>query len=192
MHLQLIRIVSGSNSGQTNTSSFQSYLRKNKKEEGSTMNNYFRLFLFRDVYSSKGDVVYMVEAKCTNERLWLRNASLRDNGTITIGTYIAVINPRPITTRLINDIPMVETHGSCVIMKDPTSPVLEVQVDISVMNNMTRSFLLNSADLTVHSTKVVATSCGGFSVINRGPLRYAVGQEHVAATQWSQGQEVYV
>ena len=31
MHLQLIRIVSGSNSGQTNTSSFQSYLRKNKK-----------------------------------------------------------------------------------------------------------------------------------------------------------------
>ena len=73
LHLQLIHIVSGSNSGQNNTSSFQSYLRKNKKEEGSTMSNYFRLFLFRDVYSLKGDVVYMVETKLTNEILWLRN-----------------------------------------------------------------------------------------------------------------------
>ena len=162
LHLQLIRIVSGSNSGQNNTSAFQSYLRKNKKEEGSTMSNYFRLFLFRDVNSKKGDVVYMVEAKCTNERLWLRNTSFRDNGTITIGTYIAVINPRPITTKLINDIPMVETHGSCIVMKNPTYPVREVPVEMSVINNMTKFFVLNNVKLTVHSTNVQATSCGGY------------------------------
>ena len=53
---------------------------------------------------------------------------LRDDGYITIGTYIAVLNPEPIRYFWCNDIPTMETRGGCVVMKKPSS-VQEVQIN---------------------------------------------------------------
>lgn len=159
MYLQLIRIVSGSNNGQNNSSVFQSYYKKNKKEN-SLSSQYYRLLLFRDISCKKGQVVYIVEGRHVNDHLWLRYPLLRDNGVVTIGTYIAIINPLPITTMFCNEIPMIECHGGCFVMKDPTA-MSEIDVDMSITNNLTRSFLKNNMDVDVKYTNVHSTQCSG-------------------------------
>lgn len=88
MYLQLIHVVSGSSTGQNNSSVYQSYYKKNNKKDGSLSSHYYRLMLFRDVTSKCGQVVYIVEGKNVNDRLWSRYPLLHDNGVVTIGTYI--------------------------------------------------------------------------------------------------------
>ena len=88
MYLQLIRVVSGLMTGQSNMTPYQSYFKKNNKKEGSMNSQYYRLFLFRDITSRDGQVVYIIEGKNRNDKLWVRSPSLRDNGSVTIGTYV--------------------------------------------------------------------------------------------------------
>ena len=159
MYLQLIRIVSGSTTVQNNSSVYQSYYKKNKKD-GSLSSHYYRLMLFCDVTSKIGQVVYIVEGKSVNDRLWSRFPLLRDNGVVSIGTYITIINPLPITKMFCNEIPMIECRGGCFVMKDP-SVMAEIDLDTSITNNVTRSFLKNNMKVEVLSTDVIATQCSG-------------------------------
>ena len=62
MYLQLLRIVSGSTLGQNNMSMYKSYYKKNKGD-GNISSQYYRLYLFRDVTSRDGELVYIVEGK---------------------------------------------------------------------------------------------------------------------------------
>ena len=158
MYLQLIRVVSGSN-GQNNMSTYQSYFKKNKNN-GPQASHYFRLLLFRDVTSSDGHVVYMVEGKRMNDQLWSKFPLLRDNGVVTIGSYISVMNPNPITTMFCNEIPLIECHWGCIVMKDP-DVMVEVPVDTSIEQNCTRCFLRNKVQIDVVATTIHTTQCSG-------------------------------
>ena len=158
MYLQLIRIVSGSNNGQNNSSAYQSYFKK--KKENSLSSHYFRLLLFRDVTSKDGQVVYIVEGKNVNDKLWARYPLLRDNGVVSIGTYITIFNPLPITTMFCNEIPMIECRGGCIVMKDPTA-LPDIDVDMSITNNITRAFLKNNMIIDVACTNPHITQCSG-------------------------------
>ncbi len=157
LFLQLIRIVSGSNSGQTMTS-YQSYLKKNK--EASASSHYYRLFLFRDASSKDGQVVYMVEGKNRNDKLWTRNPMRRDDGTVTIGTYICVMNPHPILSTWCNEIPIIECRGSAFVMRSPPS-VMEVGIDDSITANCTQSFVLNNVKIDISSLDIHPSKCSG-------------------------------
>ena len=110
MYLQLIHIVSGSHIGQNNMNAYHSYLKKNNKTLSSN-SMYLRLFLFRDVASTSGEVVYMIEGKKINDNIWTMFTLLRDNGFVSIGTYIVVYNPFPITTRFFNETPFLKPVG---------------------------------------------------------------------------------
>ena len=160
LYLQLIHIVSGSNSGQQNMTAYQSYFKKNNKKEASASSHYYRLFLFRDVSSKNGQVVYMVEGKGRNDNLWKRNPMLRDNGVVTIGTYICVINPLPITSTWCNEIPMLECRGSAFVMKSPLS-VMEVGIDRSITANCTQAFVMNNVNIEIMSTDIHDSKCSG-------------------------------
>ena len=160
MYLQLLRVVSGSsNNGQSNTSVYQSYFRKNKREM-SREAHFIRLFLFRDVSSKDGQVVYIVENKNLNDKLWNRFAILRDNGVVTIGSYITILNPLPITNFFYNEVPSIETRGGCIVNRKP-HVVNEIHIDSAITNDTTCSFVLNKMDITVDSTDVQNTKCGG-------------------------------
>ena len=157
LYLQLIHIVSGSNSGQ-NMTAYQSFYKKNK--EASASSHYYRLFLFRDVSSNDGQVVYMVEGKNRNANLWTRNPMLRDDGTLTIGTYICVMNPRPITSTWCNEIPILECRGSVFVMKSPLS-VMQIAMDYSITANSTQAFVINNLKIMIVSTDIHSSKCSG-------------------------------
>ena len=159
MYLQLIRIVSGSSAGQNNASTYQSYYKKNKKDLSST-SQYYRLFLFRDLISPDGKVVYIVEGKHMNDNLWARYPLLHDNGVLTIGTYIGVINPMPINQWFCNEIPIIECRGGCFVMKPPGS-VTSINIDMGVVKNTTRAFVLNNVNVDLSSMDVHTTKCSG-------------------------------
>ena len=160
MDLQLIRIVSGSNCGQTNATSYQSFYKKNKKE-GSMTSQFYILLLFRDVSSKEGQVVYIIENNNQNDKLWNKYTLLRDNGVVTIGTYITILNPLPITNWFYNQIPMIECRGGCIVNKQPEI-VMEINIDRTIIKETTRSFVMNNATIRVLSTDVQSTKCGGY------------------------------
>ena len=160
MYLQLIHVVSGSITGQSGMTPYQSYFKKNSKKDGSMNSQYYRLFLFRDISTNDGQVVYIVEGKNRNDRLWERDPSLCDNGCVTIGTYISIINPQPITSWFCNEIPIIECRGSCFVMKC-VGGSFEVNMDTSITTNVTRCFVKNNVDVDVLSTDVHSTKCSG-------------------------------
>lgn len=159
IYLQLIHIVSGSTNGQGNTSTYQSYIRNKKKNE-STNYQYYRLFLFRDISSSSGQVVYMVEGKAMNDKLWSKNPEIRETGVVTIGTYIDILSPLPITAMFFNDTPILESYGGCIVLKI-LSVVKAVTIDHGIKKNTTRSFVMNSILIEVLDTSVHETNCAG-------------------------------
>ena len=160
MYLQLLHTVSGSNNDQKNsTTSYQSYYNK-KKSNASGSSSYFRLLLFHDVSSDDGEVVYIVEKNNLNQSIWSRNALLRDFGVVSIGTYIAVINPMPITTMFCNEIPILGVRGACFVMKDP-AVTRGIRLDSTITQNVTRAFIVNNVHLDIHHTSVQTTKCSG-------------------------------
>ena len=148
MFLQLLRIVSGANTMQSNnaTSSFQYFNRQKKNQV--IVSQYYRLFLFRDMASKSGQVVYIIEGKCMNDQLWYKNTILCDSGAITIGTIIAIFNPWPVKNMLGNEIPILETHGGFVVMKKPEA-LKSIDVDEGITMNTTRSFVLANVSVDV-------------------------------------------
>ena len=112
--------------------------------------NYNRIFLFRGVESSIGQVVYMVEGKSSNEEIWGLNNQVRDNGVLTIGYYITICNPFPILNRLENKIPIIESRYSAVITEPPRM-VHSVCDEFGLIKNNTRVFVLNNAHITINS-----------------------------------------
>ena len=116
IYLQLTCIVSVSSSSGAKQSQYN-YYNKHTKDKSSTA--FTRLFLFSDYSSKNGEVVYIVENKNQNDRLWLRNPAFQDSGNISIGTLILVINPPPIKLLLGGEIPILETRGGCIVMKTP-------------------------------------------------------------------------
>ena len=160
IQLQLIRIVSGSaNAGTNNGSSSFNYFNRQRRDRQNT-SNYQRMFLFREIHSNIGQVVYMIEGRGQNERLWVRNAELRDNGSITVGCCVCVICPSPIVHQLGNEVPILESRGSLVIYKNPQK-FYPIRIDSGLPQNVTRAFVLNGVQIEVESTHAIATRCSG-------------------------------
>ena len=104
--------------------------------------------------------MYIVDGKNMNDKLWERYPLLRDNGIVTIGTYITILNPFPITMKFYNEIPIIECCGGCFVMKKCAS-VMEIDTDMAITNNKTRSFVNNNVTIDVLSTDVHTTKCSG-------------------------------
>lgn len=95
-----------------------------------------------------------------NDKLWARYPLLRDNGVLTIGTYIGVINPIPINQWFCNEIPIMECRGGFFVMKPPGS-VTSINIDMGVVKNTTRAFVLNNVNVDLSSMDVHTTKCSG-------------------------------
>ena len=60
----------------------------------------------------------MIENQTTNDKLWQKDLVLRDSGVVSIGSFIAVLNPEEIKTCFGNDIPLLQTKMSCLVLKN--------------------------------------------------------------------------
>ena len=159
INLQLLQIVSGANDGGNRGSSNYTYFSKHRRDK-STSATYSRMFLFREIDSNMGQVVYMIEGRSLNERLWIQNPQLHDNGMITIGTSLSILNPIPIQNQLGNEIPILESQTSGIVLCPPQS-YHPVQIDESLPQNVTCSFVLNNLCLSNVSMTVEVTQCSG-------------------------------
>ena len=159
IYLQLLRIVSGSSSTQgKNGSSQYNYYNKSTKEKNAT--SFTRLFLFSDYKARTGQVVYIIESRNQNERLWMRNPLHRDNGDISVGSVILVLSPPPIKLFLGAEIPILETRGGCILMKTP-SVQMEMSINYRIDNNITRSFTLNNVKVELKALFAEESRCSG-------------------------------
>ena len=142
--LQLLRIVCGNNVNDKSAGVYKFFSNKKGKESGSS--RYTRLFLFRDVSTADGQVVYVIEARKQNDLLWSKFPEKRDNGTVTIGSYVVVLNPKPITIKMSNDIPILDTRGGSILLRSPEYSGSKIFSELAV--NVTRAFVLPGNNTT--------------------------------------------
>ena len=158
MFLTLLRVVAPNMNSDMNP-----YMVKNfkKKNFTSTKNNYSRLFLCLDMNSLYGQTVYIGEGRGVGVNLWSKVASVRDNGTIGIGTLLVLYSPRPITKLLANETPIIETNSSLQVYLERKLPET-IKIDVSVPEQTTKGFVLNNAKIDVKMIEVVKTNCSGY------------------------------
>ena len=70
------------------------------------------------------------------------------------------MNPQLITSWFCNEIPIIETHGGCFVMKH-VGGSMEVDVDKSITTNLTCCFVKNNVNVDVMSTDVHTNKCSG-------------------------------
>ena len=99
------------------------------------------MFLFHDVNSRNDLCCYVIESGGKNKNLWNKNPIYCDNGVITIRTIIMVIMPKKITTLMANEIMVLETTLSTVVMKRPLEQIKR-PINFSIPSRV-------SADLTI-------------------------------------------
>ena len=102
----------------------------------------------------------MVEGNSSNESFWGHNSKVRDNGVLKIGSYITILNPFPTLNRLGNEIPILESRHSAVIM-GPTRMVHSLRAEFGLVKNNTRVYVLNNACITINSSFPEVTKRSG-------------------------------
>lgn len=158
LYLKLLRIVVQTKKGENYTVSMKG------KSSRSELGNH-RLLLCMDIFSKQGQTVYMINNNVSeNRNFWSKAISLRDNGTFTIGTIFAVLAPRRITEKYNNDVPLVQSNGGIVVMKDTTN-LPRIDLDDNLAEKVTRAFYMH-ATIEILNIAVEDTKCTGFSVID--------------------------
>ena len=124
--------------------------------------NYSRLFLIRIHNHSEGDrVAYMMESKSTNQVLWNRNIEYRDNGTVTIGSIIRILSPRPVDGFMPNNVPLITTQFPVVVMTRSKS-LLSIGIKNLVEQNASFAFCQNHIKVSLSPVfYAVRTTCSG-------------------------------
>ena len=85
--------------------------------------------------------------------MWSRFLELRDNGSLTIGSFIAILNPKPIQRYFCNEIPIVETGGGCIVMKMDAA-ISSIAVDCSIGSNETHAFVFNGVKVEIRPVSI--------------------------------------
>lgn len=156
IYLIILRVVSSSVNNESRPFIVKNFKRKSFNEGKS---NYSRLFLCMDVHNTSGQTVYIAQGKGIGQNLWSKAANKRDNGSIGIGTIVAVPSPKPITKLLANEIPIIESNSSLLICKH--SMLNDINIDESVTEQCTRGFIMNNCEVKVKRAEVVASNCSG-------------------------------
>ena len=157
LDLQILRIIIPSNK---NTAQFYHGRRSNNQ----TTLRFKRLFLMRVVTERMiGDhmkVAYVMEARNMNENLFQNVLQYRDNGAITVGAVLRYASPHPITTYMRNDVPMLNSNTSVLVLKTSMkfSPVVMRR---SIEANNLVAFVVNETRVEVYTTTPISTSCRG-------------------------------
>ena len=116
LHLLSIKAAAPSNAAKGTTGQYN-YKMRNKNE--NVDGQYKRMFLLGDLKSKTNECCYIIESGGKNKNLWTRNPMHRDDGTLTVGSIIALPMPKKITSLMANEIMIVETTLSAYSIKKP-------------------------------------------------------------------------
>jgi hypothetical protein len=180
--LMLIRCIANGKHGQTNYMVKQ-YSSRGGSKANCSNSNYSRLFLFKVMNETGGNgLVYMMEAENQNKKLWGRNPTLRDDGTIAIGTIIRIMNPMPIESIMPDGIPSLITRFPGVVLRQ-ASIIPQVPINDGLAGNNSLAFALNNCQIQILSSTPEETGCAG---------RFCDKQRIHEIAQYRQGCACYV
>ena len=180
--LMLVRCIANGKHGQTNYMVKQ-YSSRGGSKANCSSSNYSRLFLFKVMNETEGNaLVYMMEADNQNKKLWGRNPTLRDDGTVAIGTIIRVMNPMPIESIMPDGIPSLVTRFPGVVLRQ-ASIISQVPINDSLTGNNSLAFALNNCQIQILSSTPEETGCAG---------RFCDKQRIHEIAQYRQGCACYV
>ena len=158
LDVQLIRIITPN---MNQRASVYGIKRRNNNQDI----HFSRLFLCRlhsdTNLNEMSKLIYLMEARNSNNMLFDRNIDHRDDGTFTIGTYFRVIAPLPIENSMRGDIPLVQTQTPVIVMERP-SIVTTVSINMQIKENHSMAFVLNGVQINVNRSVPIQTTCGGF------------------------------
>lgn len=158
--LVLLRIINPSNDVGGNMTAVY----KRVKTGQSAPVKYKRLYLFK-IHSNKfledsNRVVYMFVTKSCNIHLWGHNIHNRDNGNISIGSFMRLISPSPIEKYMSRDIPVLETRNPLILLKTPDE-MLPMPMNKTISGNASSAFVCVGCQVNSWQQNVLSTSCSG-------------------------------
>ena len=105
-------------------------------------------------------LVYLMEARNQNTQLWSNNIQYRDNGAISVGSYLRIPGPYPIDTYMKNDIPMINSAFPLVLLKPPTK-FTEIPINERIESDTSYAFVYIRTQLSFTIINPVKTTCSG-------------------------------
>ena len=153
-------------SGSKDTAPIQSYSAQRNKCHTVVDRMFKRLYLLRVVNNPNNNMehsslVYIMESRTQNTAFWSENSTFRDNGSVSIGSFVRVMCPKRIESYMRNDIPLLESGFSFVLLKTPPT-LLSVGINRSIAANLSNGFVYNRASVEVSMAYPVSTQCSGF------------------------------
>ena len=135
---------------------------KPQSTTSNTATTYRSIYLFLNVSenhdSDQNSLFYMIMNSTSNTHLFERNTNFRDNGIISIGTLLLIVNPDPVENFL-NGIPILSTMERAVVLNPRT--LTQVPLSNNIEGNESRGFIYNNAEITLEKTSFIETKCSG-------------------------------
>ena len=120
------------------------------------------MLLFQDLVSNTGDVFYVKVNSIKRQEIWSKIINERDSGPLSIGCILAFLGSNPIKDVFCNDIIILPTSGSSILMKEPHPGVLPTiwpQFEMTDTNK-TGAFSIK-AELDLINVSVKQSNCIG-------------------------------
>ena len=148
--LQILRIITPQGGPTGNA-----YTRFQRGNNGQQKINFLRILLCHNV----GKPCYIMITNEMNNRILNRDIGLRDNGTLTIGSFLRLLAPYPIK-RNMQGIPLVQSMPPAVVMETPEYvPAIPIVKNIPSKN--TGVAVLKNVIVQVRRTAPIQTTCSG-------------------------------
>ena len=125
---------------------------------------YIRTLLCR----SGSTLCFIMISNDMNKRLYHRDLLLRDNGTITVGSFLRILALLPIK-RNMNEIPMLHSFYPAIVM-EPPEELKPIFIHSYIDGNKAGCTVLNGAYLKFTRTTTIETTCTGKYCDKQRPL----------------------
>lgn len=157
MYCQLIRIITP-----TRDNDVLKYQRRHRAQNTAANANYTRILMCRVVAETNtqhdGKVFYVLQNSKENKTILDRNPALRDNGSLTIGSCMAIVNPDPID-KFLQNIPMISSSERVVILRQRRLEAIPYPTELD--GNEIKAFLIHGSRLTVTRVHFEEAICSG-------------------------------
>ena len=99
-----------------------------------------------------------MEARNQNMNLWAKNTN-RDNGAISIGSFVCFTYPMPIQQYMRCDIPLLMSQLPAILLKTPS--MITYPLNYEIESNTSLGSIYRSAIVNICFSYVLKTSCSG-------------------------------
>lgn len=163
LNLQILRIITPQ-SGNAGNQAMTRYQHRINSQQKIT---FIRIILCRN----DSNLCYIMMTNDMNKRLFHRDLLLRDNGVLTIGSYIRLLAPLPVE-RNMQGIPLLNSYYPALAM-EPPNQVSSIPINKYIEGNQAHCAFLKHVFVSIRRTTAVQTTCSGKHCDKQRPTDWA-------------------